>query len=117
MCIRDRLTTAELDGAETIRVAIARALVTEPSLVLVDEPTFGVGSARDREELLDLLRSIARREAIAVMLTTDEASGVADADRALVLERGTLRALTRRARPAAGCATRSRRESPRRPRR
>jgi ABC-type methionine transport system ATPase subunit len=87
------LSAAELDGAEIVRVAVARALITRPSLLLVDQPTDEVPPLGTRDELLELLRSIAHRDAVAVVMTTEEGAGVVGADRALTLDRGTLRGL------------------------
>ena len=83
--------TAELDDLETFRVAVARALVTAPSLLLVDQAGDGPPPAHRRDELLKLLHSLAHYDEIAVMLTTDEPSGLAGVDRALALDRGRLR--------------------------
>ena len=84
------LTADELDHIETIRVAVARALVTEPALLLVDQPIDGLPPACMRETLFELLHSIAHRDAIAVVLATDDGSGLTGADHALTLDRGTL---------------------------
>jgi putative ABC transport system ATP-binding protein len=85
------LDPAELDHTETIRVALARALVTEPRLLLVDDPTDGLPPWRERDGLLALLRSIAHRDEIAVLMTVEEASSLSGADRALAIDDGELR--------------------------
>jgi ABC-type lipoprotein export system ATPase subunit len=84
----------ELDHTEAIRVAIARALVTRPGLLLVDEPTYGVPPARQRDELLRLLRSIAHDDGVAVLMTVDEATDLAGADRAMSIDTGEVRGET-----------------------
>lgn len=84
------LAPEELDHAEAIRVGIARALVAEPRLLLVDEPAGGIPPARHRDAILALLRSLAD-EGIAVLVTVDEATELAGADRALTLDDGALR--------------------------
>ncbi len=83
----------ELDHAEAARVGIARALVAEPRLLLVDEPAGGVPPAHNRDALLALLRSLAD-EGIAVLVTVNEATELAGADRALTLDGGDLRGET-----------------------
>jgi ABC-type ATPase involved in cell division len=84
----------DLDHDETIRVALARALVTRPALMLVDEPTRGVPPATQRDEVLRLLRSIAHDDGVAVLMTVDEATDLAGADRAMSLDTGEVRGET-----------------------
>ncbi len=91
------LRVTELDRAERVRVGLARCIVNQPKLLVVDEPTLGVDH-RARDEILALLRSLAD-EGIAVLASTGEASGLADADRALALGGGQLTS-NRRAEPA-----------------
>jgi energy-coupling factor transporter ATP-binding protein EcfA2 len=79
----------ELDGAEELRVALARALALEPSLLVIDDPVRGVDLLQ-RDAILGLLRSLAD-EGIAVLTSTDEATALAGADRALSLSDGVLR--------------------------
>jgi ABC-type multidrug transport system ATPase subunit len=77
----------ELRGDELVRAGIARALVSEPRLLLLDEPTSGV-DAIERDAVLALIRSLAD-EGIAVLMTVGEP--VAGADRLLALDAGALR--------------------------
>jgi len=79
----------ELDGAELVRVAIARALVTKPGLLVIDEPTSGVGFLQ-RDPILAVLRSVAN-EGSAVLMCTGDASDLSGVDRAMSIYEGELR--------------------------
>jgi putative ABC transport system ATP-binding protein len=87
----DRLqcTPDELSGGERQRVAIARALAGEPRLILADEPTGNLDSARS-EEIIELLRSIACEQAATVVLVTHDADAASLADRRCTLRDGKL---------------------------
>jgi len=87
----DRLerTPEELSGGERQRVAIARALAGEPRLILADEPTGNLDSARSRQ-VVELLRSIARERETAVLLVTHDSEAAAVADRHCSLRDGRL---------------------------
>jgi putative ABC transport system ATP-binding protein len=89
--LHDRLehTPEQLSGGERQRVAIARVLASEPRLVLADEPTGNLDSARSRE-IVELLHSIARERGAAVLLVTHDAEAASIADRRCVLRDGKL---------------------------
>lgn len=88
------LAPDDLDAAELVRVTIARAIVTEPRLLLVDEPTLGVRLG-ERDAILELLGSLAHDDDLAVLATVDNAAELVGSDRALSLDGGELRGETR----------------------
>jgi polar amino acid transport system ATP-binding protein len=61
----------ELSGGEAQRVAIARALATDPPVLLMDEPTASLDSAR-RAELSAVVKSLAGRQRTLIIATHDE---------------------------------------------
>jgi ABC-type lipoprotein export system ATPase subunit len=86
---RLRHTPDKLSGGERQRIAIARVLAGEPRLILADEPTGNLDSARS-EEMVALLRSIAHERGAAVLLVTHDATAATAADRSCTLRDGML---------------------------
>jgi putative ABC transport system ATP-binding protein len=79
----------QLSGGEQQRVAIARALVTEPSVVLADEPTGSLDS-ETAEQVTRLLVEAARERGAAAVLVTHNPAVAAHADRLVELHSGRL---------------------------
>ncbi len=80
----------QLSGGQQQRVAIARALVTEPAVVLADEPTGNLDSATG-QAVTRLLVSAATERGAAVVLVTHDPAVAAHADRIVELHSGRLR--------------------------
>ena len=87
---------SELSGGQQQRVAIARAIVTKPGLVLADEPTGNLDTARGRE-IMELLSALNRDEGLSVLMVTHEPDMAAYAGRVVTFVDGRIQSDVRKA--------------------
>jgi putative ABC transport system ATP-binding protein len=80
---------AELSGGEQQRVAVARALVTEPALILGDEPTGNLDS-HSGDEVVSLLRNVVDQWGRTLVVVTHDPRVAAHADRIIFLKDGQI---------------------------
>ena len=79
----------QLSGGQEQRVGIARAIVTDPTLLLADEPT-GDLDRKAGDEILDLLQALNREQGKTIVMVTHDPHAAARAKRTLHLEKGVL---------------------------
>jgi putative ABC transport system ATP-binding protein len=79
----------QLSGGQEQRVAIARALVTDPTLLVADEPT-GNLDARSANEVLEMLAILNRDAGKTILIVTHDPKAAAHARRTVHLEKGVL---------------------------
>ena len=79
----------QLSGGQEQRVAIARALVTDPALIVADEPT-GNLDHQSATEVLNILQSLSRQMGKTVIMVTHDPKAAAFASRIIHLEKGEL---------------------------
>ncbi len=80
---------AELSGGQRQRVAIARALVTEPSIILADEPTGNLDSTTS-EEIMKIFEELHRNRGQTIVMVTHEADIARHAARVVTLHDGVV---------------------------
>ena len=88
-------TPSELSGGQQQRVAIARALVTEPQVLLADEPTGNLDSERS-VEIMQLLSALNRDGGISIVMVTHEAEMAAYAHTIVRFKDGLVLAIEQR---------------------
>lgn len=79
----------QLSGGQEQRVAIARAIVTDPKVLVADEPT-GDLDAKAEEEILELLKELNRRFRKSIIMVTHDPKAAATAGRRMHLDKGIL---------------------------
>ena len=79
----------QLSGGQEQRVGIARAIVTDPTLLLCDEPT-GDLDRKAGDEILDLLQSLNRDHGKTIVMVTHDPRAAERAGRTIHLEKGVL---------------------------
>ena len=89
--LSDRLhhRPGQLSGGQCQRVGIARAIVTDPAIIVADEPT-GDLDAKSAEEILNLLCELRTQLKKTIVMVTHDPRAAARADRILHLEKGKL---------------------------
>ncbi len=87
----------QLSGGECQRVAIARAIVSEPKLLLADEPS-GNLDTQTGEKVMSVLFDVVRKHQITTVLVTHSESLARKCQRELFLDQGQLREISRRER-------------------
>jgi putative ABC transport system ATP-binding protein len=79
----------QLSGGEMQRVAIARALITDPILIVADEPTGNLDS-KTGALVLELLQTMAREQGHTILMATHDANAASYADRQITIRDGTI---------------------------
>jgi len=87
---RARHRPRELSGGQEQRVGIARAIVTDPTLLLCDEPT-GDLDRKSGDEVLDLLQALNREYGKTIVMVTHDPHAAERAHRTVHLDKGLLR--------------------------
>jgi putative ABC transport system ATP-binding protein len=86
---RERHLPRQMSGGQEQRVAIARALVTDPVLIVADEPTGNLDHA-SAEQVLGILRELSRDAGKTVIMVTHDPRAAAFGSRSIHLEKGQL---------------------------
>lgn len=80
---------SELSGGQKQRVAIARALITNPKLILADEPT-GALDSQNSQDILNLLKTINREKGLTMIIVTHEREIAKLTDRVVTMKDGRI---------------------------
>ena len=80
---------SQLSGGQQQRVAIGRAIITNPSIILADEPT-GNLDTKNSKEIIDYLKYSNKKYAQTIILVTHDESIALQADRIIKIEDGKL---------------------------
>jgi macrolide transport system ATP-binding/permease protein len=94
-------TPAQLSGGQQQRVAIARALVTEPRVLLADEPTGNLDTVTT-EDVLELLQTLHREQGLTIVMVTHEPEVAGCAGRVVVVRDGLIASDRIRGQPPPG---------------
>jgi putative ABC transport system ATP-binding protein len=86
---RARHYPRQLSGGQEQRVGIARAIVSDPTLLLCDEPT-GDLDRKSADEILDLLKALNEEHGKTIVIVTHDPEAAARAKRTLHLNKGSL---------------------------
>jgi putative ABC transport system ATP-binding protein len=89
LLLRTKHYPRQLSGGQEQRVGIARAIVTDPTLLLCDEPT-GDLDRKSGDEVLDLLQALNREQGKTVIMVTHDPHAAERASRVLHLDKGVL---------------------------
>jgi putative ABC transport system ATP-binding protein len=79
----------ELSGGQKQRVAIARALITNPKLILADEPT-GALDSQNSQDILELLKVINKEKKITLIIVTHEHEIAEMTDKTIIMKDGII---------------------------
>jgi putative ABC transport system ATP-binding protein len=101
---REDHTPRQLSGGQEQRVAIARAIVTDPYLLVADEPT-GDLDRTSAQEILDLLQALNREFNKTIVMVTHDQRAADRASRLLHLDKGRLVESVDQSQPAIGAAS------------
>jgi putative ABC transport system ATP-binding protein len=80
---------SQLSGGQRQRVAIARALAPEPSIIIADEPTGNLDTARGTE-IMSMLASLNKKHGITLLVVTHDPAIAGQADRVLHMQDGVV---------------------------
>jgi putative ABC transport system ATP-binding protein len=87
---RENHSPNEMSGGEMQRVSVARALVTEPRVLLADEPTGNLDRANGLH-IMELLQEINQRRNLTIMMVTHDTATTGFAKRTVHLDQGELK--------------------------